>query len=141
METPTRQQLVLHGIHPSSQRLAVGDYVLWTADHPSAERVYAMARKELPTLSQATVYNTLNLFVERGLLKALQIEPGHTVFDPNVAPHHHFIDDDSGRIHDIPWAAVQVNGTDKLDGFDVAEVQLILRGRRQVIPNLNKTLN
>jgi Fur family iron response transcriptional regulator len=141
MNTPTRQQLDFHGIHPSAQRLAVGDYVLWTAEHPSAERVYEMARKRLATLSQATVYNTLNLFVERGLLKALQIESGHTVFDPNVAPHHHFIDDDSGCIHDIPWAAVQVNGTDNLDGFDVAEVQLILRGRRQATPNPHKTLN
>jgi Fur family iron response transcriptional regulator len=127
----TTERLEFHGIHPSPQRVAVGDYVLQTKDHPSAERVFDEAKRRLPTISQATVYNTLNLFVEKGLLKALQLEPGHTVFDPHLGPHHHFIDDDSGRIHDIPFAAVRVSGTDALEDFEIDEVQVILRGRKK----------
>ena len=125
------EQLRFHGIHPSRQRVAIGEYVLQTEEHPSAERVLEEARKQLPSVSQATVYNTLNLFVEKGLLKALQLEPGHTVFDPHVGPHHHFIDDDSGHIHDIPWTAVNVQGTEDLAEFEIDEVQIIFRGRRK----------
>jgi len=133
------EQLQFHGIQPSPQRMAVGEYVLHTRDHPSAERVFDEARLRLPTISQATVYNTLNLFVERGLLKALQLEPGHTVFDPSVGPHHHFIDEDSGRIHDIPWDAVNVAGIDDLDGFEIDEVHVTLRGRKKAAPSTPET--
>jgi Fe2+ or Zn2+ uptake regulation protein len=61
--------LTRHGIQPSAQRVAVADYVLYTDEHPSADRVFAKVRKSLPVLSRATVYNTLNLLVKKGLLR------------------------------------------------------------------------
>jgi Fe2+ or Zn2+ uptake regulation protein len=76
------------------------------------------------------VYNTLNLFVEKGLLRELVLAEGRVVFDPNVEPHHHFIDDETQHIVDIPWDALQVNHVDALRGFDVREYQVVLRGRR-----------
>jgi len=118
------------GIQPSAQRVAVADYVLSTDDHPSAEQVWARVKERLPVLSRATVYNTLNLFVEKGLLRELVLAEGRVVFDPNVEPHHHFIDDETQHIVDIPWDALQVNHVDALRGFDVREYQVVLRGRR-----------
>src|SRR3954469_854938 len=105
-----------HGIQPSAQRVAVARYVLSTEDHPSADQVFARVKNALPVLSRATVYNTLHLFVEKGLLKELILAEGRVVFDPKTEPHHHFVDDDTGTIFDIPWASLKVKGVDDLDG-------------------------
>lgn len=122
------------GIQPSAQRVAVADYVLATDDHPSAEQVWARVKQRFPVLSRATVYNTLNLFVEKGLLRELVLAEGKVVFDPKLEPHHHFIDDDTQNIVDIPWDALQVKHVDSLRGFDVREYQVVLRGKRAGAP-------
>ena len=122
------------GIHPSAQRVAIAEFVLGTTAHPSAEQVLAETQKRLPAVSVATIYNTLHLFVEHGLLKALDIAEGHTVYDPCMDPHHHFVDDDTGYIHDVPLDAVSVTHQ-PLDGFDVREVQVVLRGRSRTQTN------
>jgi len=125
------KQLRASGIQATPQRLAVAEYVLKTKDHPSAEVVWERVRKNCPTLSRATVYNTLNLFAERGLLRTETLVEGVAVFDPNVQRHHHFIDDETGAVHDIPWGAVRVTGERGIDGFEVREYQVVLRGRRR----------
>ena len=65
-----------HGVQPSAQRLAVAAYVLDTDEHPSAEEVLYQAKARLPMISRATVYNTLNLFVEKGLMRELVLAEG-----------------------------------------------------------------
>ena len=125
------QLLREHGIQPSAQRVAVGEYVLFTEDHPSADQVFAKVKSRVPVLSRATVYNTLNLLVEKGLLRQLILAEGKVVFDPKVDRHHHFIDDRTGRIHDVPWSALRVSRVEELQGFDVAEYQVVLRGRKR----------
>ena len=123
-------RLKKHGIQPSAQRVAVARYVLQTDEHPTADLVWQRVRPYLPVLSRATVYNTLNLFVRKGLLRAMAISEGSIVFDPKVEPHHHFIEDGSGKIHDIPWDAVQTRPLDKLAGFEVREYQVVMRGKK-----------
>jgi Fe2+ or Zn2+ uptake regulation protein len=130
MTTPLADALRAHGIQPSAQRLAVAAYVLRTQDHPSADEVLARVRGRVPMISRATVYNTLNLFVEKGLLRQFVLAEGRLVFDPHVEPHHHFVDDDSGAIVDVPWDALEVRRVEKLQGLDVKEYQVVLRGRR-----------
>lgn len=120
-----------HGIQPSAQRLAVAGYVLDTDAHPSAEQVWARVRERFPMISRATVYNTLNLFVEKGLLRQLALSEGRVVFDPNLEPHHHFIDEASGAIHDVPWDSVDVKRVADLKGLDVREYQVVMRGRKR----------
>jgi len=118
-------------IQPTPQRMAVVEYVLKSKDHPSADDVLSYARKKCPTVSRATVYNTLNLLVEKGLLKMETIREGAVVFDPNVEQHHHFIDSDTGQIYDIPGDQLEVKGKEKLQDFDIHEFQVILRGKRK----------
>ena len=119
-----------HGINPSAQRVAVAQYVLHTDEHPSADEVWTRVRKVFPHVSRATVYNTLNLFVEKGLLRQRVLTEGPVIFDPNLDDHHHFIDEDSGKIHDVPWDAVKVSNVSKLDGFEVREYQVVMRGKK-----------
>ena len=131
MRPSTAGALREHGIQPSAQRVAVADYVLHTDQHPSADQVFSRVKRTFPMLSRATVYNTLNLFVEKGLLRELVLAEGRVVFDPKTDAHHHFIDESTGRIHDIPWQAVTVSKIDRLEGFDVSEYQVVIRGRRR----------
>lgn len=127
------RRLVDQGIQPSAQRLAVAEYVLTTTEHPSADEVWGRVRRSFPMVSRATVYNTLNLFVERGLLRALVLAEGRVVFDPNMDRHHHFVDEETGSIHDVPWDLVQVKNVDNVEalrGLAVREYQVVMRGRR-----------
>lgn len=119
------------GIQPTPQRIAVAEFVLSTGAHPTADEVWMQVRTRCPTLSRATVYNTLNLFAEKGLLKPQPLREGVVVFDPHVKPHHHFIDEDSGKVIDVPWEALRVRGEKSLEGFEVREYQVVMRGRRR----------
>ena len=120
-----------HNIQPSAQRVAVAEYVLSTTEHPSADKVWADVQKNFPMISRATVYNTLNLFVEKGLLRELHLAPDSVLFDPNTDRHHHFIDEETGRIYDIPWNQIEVNNAKPLAGFEVNDYQVVMRGRRR----------
>ena len=123
-------QLRNAGIQPSAQRLAVANFVLATEAHPSADEVLAEVQQGFPMLSRATVYNTLHLFVEKGLLRQLVLAEGKTVFDPRLDAHHHFIDEETGRIEDVPWDAVKVGDVKGLKGYEVREYMVVLRGRK-----------
>jgi Fur family iron response transcriptional regulator len=120
-----------YGIQPSAQRLAVAEYVLNTDEHPSAEVVLHRAKLNLAAISKATVYNTLNLFCKKGLLRQLTLAEGNVVFDCNVERHHHFIDEHTGAIYDVPWSAVRVAQVDRLSGYDVKEYTVVMRGRKK----------
>ena len=119
-----------HGIQPSAQRVAVAQYVLQTDEHPSADQVWARVREGFPMVSRATIYNTLNILVGKGLVREHILAEGRVVFDPHTEPHHHFIDEGTGRIFDVPWDAVQVSHVESLHGFDVTQYQVVMRGRR-----------
>jgi Fe2+ or Zn2+ uptake regulation protein len=119
------------GVQPTPQRLAVARYVLATTSHPTAEEVLEHARRECPTLSRATVYNTLARLAEKGLVKTQSIKEGVVVFDARVEKHHHFIDEETGEIYDVPWDALVVSGKERLKGFRVKEYQVVMRGRRR----------
>lgn len=130
LDTPQiESKLKAAGIQPTLQRIAICRYVLCEADHPTAEQVLSWAQEHLDKISQATVYNTLGTLVEAGLLRALRL--GHSdkvIYDHNVEPHHHFLDESSGRLYDLPYDSVQVKASIprrfQKSGFD-----LVIRGR------------
>jgi Fe2+ or Zn2+ uptake regulation protein len=119
------------GLQPTPQRVAVARFVLGATSHPTADQVLAKARKECPTLSRATVYNTLARLAERGLLRPQTIREGVVVFDAHTERHHHFIDDATGTIYDVPWEALSVTGEKALDEFDIRDYQVVMRGRKR----------
>jgi Fe2+ or Zn2+ uptake regulation protein len=119
-----------HGIQPSAHRVAVAQYVLTTHEHPSADVVWARVRDRFPMISRATVYNTLNLFVKKQLLRELHLSPDSVVFDPNLDRHHHLIDE-TGKIHDIDWHEVEVRKVDGVSNFEVDDYQVVMHGRRR----------
>src|SRR5689334_4826846 len=131
MTLALQHRLRSRGVRPSAHRLAVAEYVLTTAEHPSADQVLERVRRRFPLLSRATVYNTLNLFVEKGLLRELVLSEGRVVFDPKLDRHHHFIDDETGQIEDVPWSALEVGDPAAIEGYDVREYMVVMRGKKR----------
>lgn len=120
------------GLLPTLQRMAIARVVLQAPCHQTAERVLGLARAHLPELSRATVYATLQLFVRHGLLKELPIDGEATVYDSNLAPHHHLYNVDTGEVTDLPDEALRVLGLPSLDDtLEVAAVDVIVRVRQK----------
>ena len=137
MERPqyTRDDLVetlrAHGINPTHQRIEIAHALYSRCEHLCADQVLAIVNERHPETSRATVYNTLNLFVQKELLRELHLAPDSVVFDPNMDRHHHLIDEESGRIHDIPWNQVEVRKIAGISDFEVSDYQVVMHGHRR----------
>ncbi len=112
------------GVQPTLQRIAICQYVLCEADHPTAEEVHAWAEKNLAKISLATVYNTLNVLVEAGLLKEFKFQHvDKVIYDDNIEEHFHFLDEKSGKLYDIHKddvkLSVELQKKFKVSGFDL----------------------
>lgn len=132
--TDNRATLLKHGVQPTAQRLAVADIVLGSKLHPSADDVLAALKADGSSVSRATVFNTLNTFVEHRLCRALVLTEGHVVYDPKMERHHHLVDERSGQIYDLPWDAVEVKVTRPVEGFEVEQLEVVVRGRKCEAP-------
>ncbi len=118
------------GIQPTLQRMAVASVLLAEPAHMTADQVLQAASVRLPSISRATVYAVLQLFVRQGLLKELPIDGAATVYDSNTTPHHHFYDVETGTVADIPQGSLQVLGLpDALQGLRLDGVDVIIRVR------------
>jgi Fe2+ or Zn2+ uptake regulation protein len=91
-----------YGIRPSVQRIAIMRYLLKNLTHPTADEVFESLRKQIPTLSKTTVYNTLKLFVDNGAAVYVGIDEKNARFDGLINPHAHFRCKECGCIIDIP---------------------------------------
>lgn len=89
------------GISPTAQRLSVLSFLLGTRQHPTIDEVYSSVKKTIPTISKTTLYNTLELFVEKGLAGKVNINPSMVRFDGFIDPHHHFLCERCGKLLDI----------------------------------------
>lgn len=123
------RKLVAAGVNPTAQRIAICRFVLCEADHPTAEQVKEWVDQNFPKMSLATVYNTLGVLVEAGLLKEIKVPHSESsIYDCNTDHHHHFIDEETGKIIDIHPDEVKLDVQLARKGFKVKEVSVFLRG-------------
>jgi len=85
------------------QRFAVYSNLLERQDHPTAEQILQDLNQNSPTLSQATIYASLQTLQEVGLIRQVLLEEGVCRYDANIQPHHHFCCHGCGEIKDLPW--------------------------------------
>ena len=90
------------GLRPTKQRTSVYEVILRKKDHPTADEVLIRVRRELPTISLATVYNCLETLVDCGLVRQVNLDRAPTRFCPNLTPHAHFKCNSTGEIFDLP---------------------------------------
>ena len=120
-----------HGILATQQRVDIAHVLFQRAQHLAAEQVLARVTADYGHVSKATVYNTLGLFVRKGLLREVLIEPGRTFYDSNTRDHHHVYNVESGELEDIPASSVAIQADPAIvDGGEVEGMDLVIRVRR-----------
>ncbi|MBN1238540.1 MAG: transcriptional repressor [Gammaproteobacteria bacterium] len=118
------------GVFPTPQRLDVAQVILSRPQHLSAEQIIAGIRGMGSRVSKATVYNTLNLFCERGLVRTVEVDPSRQFYDSTIEPHHHFYNMETGELIDIPLDGVSLKlNTDLPVGTEQAGVDVVIRVR------------
>ena len=124
------EMLRQHGINATFQRIEVARIMFSRGGHFSAEDVFALVNGDEPHVSKATVYNTLGLFAEHGLIHTVIVDPAKVFYDANTTPHHHFYDVTTGMLSDISAHAVQITGLPALpEGTRMEGVDVIVRVR------------
>jgi Fe2+ or Zn2+ uptake regulation protein len=96
-----QQRLGKSGLRITPQREHVYEVLLGKADHPTAEEVFIRAKKGMPEISMATVYNCLDALVSCGLVRQVNHDREATRFCSNMQPHHHFYCDRCEEAYDI----------------------------------------
>jgi Fur family iron response transcriptional regulator len=121
------------GIRVTDQRLQIASILLSAPRHLSAEQIADALRHGGAQVSKATVYNTLNLFAARGLIRRLSVDGTCAWFDSNVEPHYHFHDEQSGALSDVSVNDVQFSRLPSPPaGMEVAGIDLVIRLRRRL---------
>src|SRR4051812_14700866 len=125
------QRLADSGLRATPQREVVYTVLLKKRDHPTADEVFARVKAERPTISLATVYNCLETLVQCDLVRAVNFERGPTRYCPNLRPHAHFHDEQSGKTHDIDLPAALLEKVSAIlpPGYDAKSVEIIFRGK------------
>ena len=115
------------GIRPSYQRVKVLEFLYQVNSHLTADMIYRSLLKEIPTLSKATIYNSLHSFVDAGLIRVINIDDDEMRYDVVLADHGHFKCDSCGSIYNF---AIDINSVpfDELNQFQVNEKNVYFKG-------------
>jgi len=126
------------GLKLTPQRMAIVKELASDETHPTAQEIFERLQPGLPTMSFATVYNTLGALSSAGLCASMSLSPGSGRFDPNMTPHHHIVCDVCGAVRDVPAGGASSEGAlessaaravaQVAPGFDVRSVERIFRG-------------
>jgi Fur family peroxide stress response transcriptional regulator len=95
------QALRSKGYKATPQRIAICKFALFSREHPSVQRIYREVRKTHPTVSLATVYKTLQILKESGLIQELDFPQNQTRFDAYLKPHINLVCLRCGNIQDL----------------------------------------
>ena len=125
LKAHVEEKLRAHGVKPTTQRTEIGMLLFAVPTHMSADQIIVDLRAAGSRVSKATVYNTLNLFSEHGLVREISVDPERRFYDSTNTAHHHFYNIDSGELTDIHTEEVAFSrfpdlpeGT-QADGVDV----------------------
>lgn len=124
------EQLKACDVRPTPQREVVLKCILDKRDHPTADEVFARVKAVMPSISLATVYNCLDTLVSCGLVRSVNFERGPTRYCPNLHPHAHFHDVQTGSTYDIDLPEGLLDRVKSIlpPGYDAATVEIVFRG-------------
>ncbi len=126
------QKLKRYGVMPTSQRIEVASILLARPQHLSADQIIDKLKGKRSTVSKATVYNTLKLFSEQGLVKELSVDSTRKFYDSTTHAHHHFFHVETGKLSDIPESQVSIKGLPPLPkGTEQESVEVLVRVRNK----------
>ena len=117
------------GLSTTAPRLNLCRYILCEAKHPTAEDVKNWVVKNGLKISLATIYNTLHSLCKAKLLKDLRFpHMDKVIYDNNVSRHHHFLDEETGELIDIPLDEIDINPNLNRK-YEIEKIDILVRGR------------
>jgi Fur family iron response transcriptional regulator len=121
-----------HGVIPTPQRLEIAEVLFRRPQHMSADQIMAAVnRGDSSKVSKATVYNTLKLFSDKGLVREVIVDPARVFYDSSTGSHHHIYNVDSGELQDIPSHEVAFSKLPPLpEGTQPDGIEVIMRVRK-----------
>ncbi len=122
------RQLTTSGFRFTPQRQHVYDVLIEERDHPTAEEVFIRAKREMPDISMATVYNCLDALVQSGMARQVNVDRGATRFCPNMREHCHFYCDSCAKVFDIDLPSEGPDGITLPKGFKAARFEIAIHG-------------
>lgn len=111
----------------SHQRLMVLEYVTLNECHPTVDEIYKELHDSLSTLSKTTVYNTLKVLVDAGIVRVIDIDENEARYDINTHDHGHFMCNSCRKIYDFPVDMSLVQPP-ALANFEVSDKNVYFRG-------------
>ena len=115
-------------LRPTRQRLALAKLLFDKGDrHVTAEQLHEEAVAASIQVSLATIYNTLHQFVATHLLREVVVNPGRSYFDTNIADHHHFFFEETGKLMDIASHEIEVTNLPTPPHGAIRRVDVIIR--------------
>lgn len=99
-------KLKTNGVRMTPQRHAILSYLLDTMTHPTADEIYRALEDRFPSMSVATVYNNLRVFIDAGLVREMTYGDASSRFDADMSEHYHAICDRCGKIADFEYPAL-----------------------------------
>ena len=127
-------------IKPSYQRIKVFEYLIENMNHPTVDMIYKDLSPFIPTLSKTTVYNTLKLFVDKGITQIINIEDNETRYDADTSTHGHFKCIKCGKIFDFSFDKSNLN-IKQIKNFEINQTHLYLKGICENCKNLKYNNN
>jgi Fur family transcriptional regulator, peroxide stress response regulator len=118
-----REMAWRYGLAATHQRQVVYEAVVASHGHRSPEQIYAAVRKRIPSISLATVYNNLRLFVEHGMLREVTPHASTLRVDGNTKPHHHLVCSRCKEVQDIDGDLIDLKQLSRKlpKGFDLTQ--------------------
>ena len=115
------------GITITPQRIDVAEVLFARPQHVSAEQIIDQLRTQGKSVSKATVYNTLNRFVSKRIAKIVNVNPERAFYDSVTTHHHHFYNEDSGEITDIPRDHIVIENMPEVPyGTELSNVEVVI---------------
>lgn len=119
------------GITPTHQRIKIGEVLFSRKQHLSAEQVLLAVNQDNDEVSKATVYNTLGVFAQYGLIREVIVDPSKVFYDSNLSKHHHLYYSDSGELEDIADNNIEISKLPDLpNDLQIEDVDVIIRVHR-----------
>ena len=129
------RQLEQAGIVPTGQRLHIAEVLFSNPHHLTARQICRLVNRQGPVAGRATVYNTLNLFAQRGLVREIAVDAGRTFYDPDTRPHHHFYNIDTDELIDMPADVLPLPARPPVPaGMRAIDVSLVIKVRNTDSP-------
>lgn len=126
------EELVARGLKLTEQRVRIASVLMSAPQHLTAEQILAAVRASGERVSKATVYNTLKVFAQHGLVRQVHLDPERSVYDSTRAPHHHFHDLETGELRDIRPDEIVFSRLPELpEGMEAESVEVVIRLRRK----------